>query len=88
MDQGCLLQVSHNIPHNLYMVDIYYVPLLNNIDPLFLHHGAALPMLIGSEVARRPIKLSMVAESLASLVQSPKAISLTFIILVTPWSIL
>ena len=49
---------------------------------------SALPMMIGSAVARQPIKLSEEAESLASLVRSLSAISLSFIILVTPWSIL
>jgi hypothetical protein len=49
---------------------------------------SALPMMIGSAVARRPINLSEEAESMASLVRSLSAISLSFIILVTPWSIL
>ena len=49
---------------------------------------SALPMLIASTVARRPVQLSVEAESLASLVRSLSAISLSFIILVTPWSIL
>ena len=49
---------------------------------------SALPMLIASKVASRPIQLSMEAEVMASLVRSLSAISLSYIILVTPWSIL
>jgi uncharacterized BrkB/YihY/UPF0761 family membrane protein len=49
---------------------------------------SALPMLIGSSVASRPIQLSQEADSAASLVRCLSAISLTFIIVVTPWSIL
>ena len=49
---------------------------------------ALLPMLIGSAVARQPLQLSKEAENVASLVRSLSAISLAFIILVTPWSIL
>ena len=45
-------------------------------------------MLIWSAVARHPLKLSKEAENVASLVRSLAAISLAFIILVTPWSIL
>ena len=49
---------------------------------------SALPMLIGSAVANRPVQISQEAESIASLVRCLSAISLTFIIMVTPWSIL
>lgn len=49
---------------------------------------SALPMLLGSSVANKPIRLSLEAETLASLVRSLSAISLTFIIMVTPWAIL
>ena len=45
-------------------------------------------MLVGSSVANRPIKLSVEAEALASLVRALSAISLMFIIMVTPWAIL
>ena len=44
-------------------------------------------MLLGSAAAR-PVKLSVEAETMASLVRSLSAISLTFIIMVTPWAIL
>ena len=49
---------------------------------------AALPMMLGTQAARRPIKLTEEAETLASLVRSLSAVSLTFIIMVTPWAIL
>ena len=45
-------------------------------------------MLLGSQAARRPIRLSVEADTLASLVRSLSAVSLTFIIMVTPWAIL
>ena len=45
-------------------------------------------MLLGSQAARRPIRLSVEADILASLVRSLSAVSLTFIIMVTPWAIL
>ena len=48
----------------------------------------ALPMLLGSQAARRPIRLTVEADTLASLVRSLSAVSLTFIIMVTPWAIL
>ena len=48
----------------------------------------ALPMLLGSQAARRPIRLTEEADTLASLVRSLSAVSLTFIIMVTPWAIL
>ena len=49
---------------------------------------SALPMMIGSSIASQPVRLSEEAENVSSLVRSLSAISLTFIILVTPWSIL
>ena len=49
---------------------------------------SALPMLLGSSVANRPIKLSLEAETTASVVRSLSAVSLMFIIMVTPWAIL
>ena len=49
---------------------------------------SALPTLIGSAVASRPVQLSDEADSIASLDRCLSAISLTFIIVVTPWSIL
>ena len=45
-------------------------------------------MLLGSQAARRPIRLSVEADTVASLVRSLSAVSLTFIIMVTPWAIL
>ena len=45
-------------------------------------------MLLGSQAARRPIRLSEEADTLASLLRSLSAVSLTFIIMVTPWAIL
>ena len=48
----------------------------------------ALPMLLGSSVANRRIKLSLEAETTASVVRSLSAVSLMFIIMVTPWAIL
>ena len=50
--------------------------------------GRAVPMLLGSQAARRPIRLSEEADTLASLLRSLSAVSLTFIIMVTPWAIL
>ena len=66
----------------------YFLIFFKNI---FLDRKAflcALPMLVGSSVANRPIKLSVEAEALASLVRALSAISLMFIIMVTPWAIL
>ena len=59
-------------------------------DPYFIRHMllSALPMLLGSSVANRPIKLSLEAETTASVVRSLSAVSLMFIIMVTPWAIL
>ena len=45
-------------------------------------------MLLGKAAEKRPLKLSVEAETMASLVRSLSAISLTFIIMVTPWAIL
>jgi hypothetical protein len=49
---------------------------------------SALPSLIGSTMAKRPIRLSQEEDNKESLIRSLSAISLTFIIVVTPWSIL
>lgn len=49
---------------------------------------SALPVLLGSSVANKPIKLSLEAETTASVVRSLSAVSLMFIIMVTPWAIL
>ena len=49
---------------------------------------SALPSLIGSTMANRPIRLSQEEDNKESLIRSLSAISLTFIIVVTPWSIL
>ena len=60
------------------------------LHTLMLRHMllSALPMLLGSSVANRPIKLSLEAETTASVVRSLSAVSLMFIIMVTPWAIL
>ena len=49
---------------------------------------STLPVLLGSSVANKPIKLSLEAETTASVVRSLSAVSLMFIIMVTPWAIL
>ena len=49
---------------------------------------SALPLMIGSSLASQPVRFSEEAENVSSLVRSLSAISMSFIILVTPWSIL
>ena len=49
---------------------------------------SAIPVVIGSTIMNRSVKVCPKTESTATLVRCLSAISLTFIIVVTPWSIL
>jgi len=49
---------------------------------------ATLPMLVGTSLANQPLRLSEEAQNTESLIRCLSALSLAFIIVVTPWSIL